>query len=349
MLVSNHTYAYLIDPATNLVRNGPDLSALIDTSGGSDDGYAQSDVNSVVNSWSYLALRSLAKLGRWLNRTTDAASLDATAAALAAAFQAAMFNGTNAICDGLCSKTPHTAAHATFYALYSGVLDGAAYTDALVDFLLARLASSELGMPCGTYPSQFLISGLYNVDADHGRAAHAFLTSRAPHSWLNMIQVFGATTTMECWLPEELENLSFSHVWSSSPSIIIPSLFFGVTPTSPGYRTFTVKPQPGPVLSGEATLPSVAGPIAVGFTQTAPPPERGASTGGAAPDYAFELRLSVPGGCVATALLPIWGCAAANIGVTVDGETVAWTQQGDYAAVTLSGGFHSLSTSVCAK
>ena len=51
-------------------------------------------------------------------------------------------------------------------------------------------------------------------------AAHAVLTSAAEHSWRHMMDAYNATATMECWLPEELPNLSFSHVWSSSPAIV---------------------------------------------------------------------------------------------------------------------------------
>lgn len=341
VLVSNHTYAFLIDSSTKLVHNGNGLSALIDTSGGSDDGYHQSPVNSVVNAWSYLALRSFASLAKWLNRASDAAALSATADALALAFQAAMYNGSSAICDGLCSATPHTAAHATFYALYSGILDGAAYKPQLVEFLMARMAQNgDLGMPCGSYPAQFLLGGLYNADSDHGNAAFAVLTSTKKHSWLHMMEAFGATATMECWLPEELDNLSFSHIWSSSPSFSIPWLFFGLTPTAPGFAAFTVKPQVGPVVRGSATLPSAAGPIAISFEQSGEKP--------GTPQSTFALRLTVPGGTVAKALLPLWGCAQGGMAVTLDGATVAWVPEGDYAAVQgILPGEHYLTTSPC--
>ena len=335
--------AFLIDPATHLVHNGDDLSALIDTSGGSDDGFAQSGINAVVNSWAYLALRSLAKLGRWLGKASEAGALDAAADALAAAFQVAFFNGTSAICDGVCAATPHTAAHATFYALYSGVLDGAPYKAQLVAMLLQKIADNgALGMPCGSYPAQFLLGGLYNADGDHGNAAYGVLTSRARHSWLNMMEEYGASATMECWLPEELDNLSFSHVWSSSPSFTIPSLLFGLTPSAPGWAAYTLKPQPGPVLRGAARLPTAAGPFAVSFEQGGEAPGTPAST--------LALRVEAPGGTLGRALLPLWGCAPADFAVTLDGAPVAFAVQGDYAVVEgLTPGAHELATSPCKK
>jgi alpha-L-rhamnosidase len=156
-----------------------------------------------------------------------------------------------------------------------------------------------------------------------------------------MMEAYGATATMECWLPEELENLSFSHIWSSSPSFTVPWLFFGVTPTSPGYTTFQVKPQPGPVVKGSARLPTIKGEITVGFEQ-----------GGEAPgtqDSTLSLTITVPGGTTARALLPLWGCTT-GMAVTLDGKVVTWVAQGDYAAVDgIPAGEHFLASSLCPK
>jgi alpha-L-rhamnosidase len=333
-LAARHTYAALIDAATGLVHNGGGLSALIDTSGGSDDGFVQSGVNSVVNAWVYLALRSAAWLARWLDRAADAGKLDAQAAALAAAFQVAMYNGAGAICDGPCAATPHAAAHATFYALYSGILDGAPYQADLVATLAGRTANDSLGMPCGSYPAQFLVGGLYKAGADHGRAAHAALTSRAPHSWLNMLAQFGATATMECWLPEELENLSFSHIWSASPAITIPQGLFGVSPTAPGWARARVAPQPGPVREGSLRMTTVRGPLGVRFAQGGEAP--------GAPGACLAVSVDVPGGVAVDVALPRWG--AAGVVVRVDGAAAAAATDGDYAVVTVGPGAHTATT-----
>jgi len=233
------------------------------------------------------------------------------------------------------------SAHASFYALYSGVMGddasspaAAVVITAIASTLRARIiAEGDAGVPCGSYPVQFLLQALYADGSDHGNAAFGVLTSTSQHSWRNMMASFGATATMECWLPSELENLSFSHVWSSSPAILIPTRFFGLSPTTPGYATFDVKPQPGPVATGEATLPTIKGPVQVAFTQTTP-----GRAGGC-----FTLSLTSPGGTVARALLPLWGDA--NAVVTLDGVKSAWVAVGDYAAVGgLEPGDHTLTT-----
>ena len=331
-LLSNHTYAWAVH-ANGLVHVDG-LGALVDTSGGDDDGFQDSAYNAVVQAWSYLGMRRVAQLGRWLGRTAEAIALDATADALRASFRTLLVNASGVVCDGLCTTTPHNSVHSTFYALYAGLFaDDAAATVAAAAYVRARsVEDPHVGIPCGSYPIQFLLAGLYADGDDHGAAAYGVLTATTLHSYLHMMQVYGATATMECWTPEELPNLSFSHVWSSSPAIIIPQFFFGVVPTAPGYAALDIKPQPGPVLSGRATLPTVRGSVNVAFVQTMP----GAAGG------CFDLNIETPGGTLARAFLPRWGAA---VSVRLDGAPVAATTDGDYVRVDgLLPGVHSLTT-----
>jgi hypothetical protein len=324
-LLRNHTYAWAV--RANGLVHADGVGALVDTSGGDDDGFQDSPFNAVLQAWCYLAMRRVAALGRWLGRDADAAALDATADGLRAAFASAMVNGSagdavRAVCDGLCATTPHQAVHSTFYALAAGLFDNdAAAAAAAAAYVRARAAEDAVvGIPCGAYPVQFMLAGLYADGADHGAAAHGVLTAATKHSFLHMMQAYGATATMECWTPEELPNLSFSHVWSSSPSFVVPQLFFGVAPTAPGFAALDVRPQPGPVASGAATLPTVRGPVRVAFRQTAP----GAAGG------CFDLEVTIPGGATARAFLPRWG---ADVVVRLDGAVAAAVVDGDYARV----------------
>jgi hypothetical protein len=136
-------------------------------------------------------------------------------------------------------------------------------------------------------------------------------------------------------MPSEKPNLSFSHIWASSPAFLIPRYFFGLSATSAGWATAAVQPQPGPVLSGSALLPTVKGVVGVEFTQTAPGP------GGC-----FMLRLSIPGGMSVRAYLPLWGAPANTTRVRLDGQPVALPGvAGDYVFVDgISAGDHDLTT-----
>eukprot|EP00911_Craspedida_sp_UC1_P000593 UC1_evm1s452 len=70
------------------------LSALIDTSGGSDDGFVQSHVNAVVQAWVYYGLTRIAQLARWLGRNDQAERLQGLADALKSAFNRLFLQAT---------------------------------------------------------------------------------------------------------------------------------------------------------------------------------------------------------------------------------------------------------------
>eukprot|EP00041_Stephanoeca_diplocostata_P032497 m.1041766 g.1041766 ORF g.1041766 m.1041766 type:complete len:215 (-) comp24161_c0_seq1:240-884(-) len=80
--------------------------------------------------------------------------------------------------------------------------------------------------------------------------------------------VYNATTTMECWSPDELPNLSFSHIWSSSPNFIIPWFLAGIQATAPGWSEVSVKPQPGPLDSMSFSMPTIRGRLYVNTSVT---------------------------------------------------------------------------------
>eukprot|EP01047_Picozoa_sp_COSAG01_P029215 COSAG01_NODE_1996_length_8691_cov_10.109055_6_plen_86_part_00 len=62
------------------------------------------------------------------------------------------------------------------------------------------------------------------------------------------------TPGQEAWTPDEKPNLTWSHVWSASPGFIIPWYLFGIQPTTPGWKTLTIKPAPGNLTHGRYTL-----------------------------------------------------------------------------------------------
>lgn len=338
VLVANHTYLNLVNVSSGLIHNGPGLGALVDTSGGSDDDFHPSPWNAVVQAWCYLSITNIASLAAAMNRAATAAQLQTAATSLKMGFNQYFFNGT-AICDGLCSDVPHTSVHSSFYALAFGLVDDT-NAAAVWNYVQYRAFEDALGVPCGSYPVQFLLQALYANTSDHGTAAYNVLTSVAPHSWLNMMNTWDATATMECWLPSELPNLSFSHVWSSSPSFIIPRYFFGLQITAPGVTSVSIRPQPGPVLTGQGTFPTVRGPVSIAFRQTQP-------TGSGNPPGCFELQTTTPGGVVLRAYLPLYGANPKQVNVTVDGGAPVSSPvvEGDYVYIDgLVSGTHTVTT-----
>ena len=263
----------MINASTGLVvdntcagRPGDCLSCLIDTSGGSDDGFQQSDTNSIVQAWVYYGMREVARLARWLGELDTATRLEAKMAAMKEAFNRLMINGAGAVCDGLCSHVGHTSIHSSFYALGLGIIDEQ-HTQGAFDYIKSRITSSPVGFPGGAYPIQFLLLALYGVTSDGGHLAYDVLTSEQKHGWIAMMRDYNATTTMECWSPDELPNLSFSHIWSASPAFIIPWFLGGVRPLTPGFAKLEIKPQPGPLAHFSLVMPTIKGPVHSNITQ----------------------------------------------------------------------------------
>ena len=147
---------------------------------------------------------------------------------------------TGAYRDGLNADgtaVNHYAIQASVFATAFGLAD-ADKASQTAEYIRTR------GMVCSVYCAAFVLESLYN--GDRADVAHAFLTSTGLRSWMNMIKV-GAGATMEAWDPSLKSNLTYSHPWAASPAYNVPQGMFGIRPTTPGYATFDVRPQPASV------------------------------------------------------------------------------------------------------
>ena len=122
---------------------------------------------------------------------------------------------------------------------------------------------------------------------------------------------------------------------SASPAAALLRWLFGIRPTTPGFASVIIQPQPGDLPSGNATLPSIRGPIAVAFTQAVTP-------GQPRSPKAFALDVSLPGAVLARVCLPLSACTGGA--VTLDGATVAAQVEGAYACIDgVGAGAHAAS------
>ena len=305
------------------------LSALIDTSGGSDDNYVQSPCNAVVQAWVYYGKTQVARLARWIGRDDDASTLEREAAALKVQFNTAFIHPTSgAVCDGRCATVNHTSIHASFYALAFGLVD-ALHAPGAVAYVQHRIAASAVGFPGGSYPIQFALLALFKESGDEGASGVALLTDTRKHSWLAMLAL-NATTTMECWSADELPNLSFSHIWSASPSFVIPWYVGGVMPLEPGWTRVQIAPKIGALVRVQMTMPTVRGAIHVLVEQRRSGREEGSSKGeGGEATASWSMEVLVPGNTRALlrAPRPLQDC------VVLDGRAYRALDRGTAGAV----------------
>ena len=135
---------------------------------------------------------------------------------------------------------------------------------------------------------------LLPVLSDYGRPdlAFAMATQTSYPSWGYMIRE-GATTLWERWelLTGGAMN-SHNHHMFGSVDIYFYRYLAGVRPLKPGFREFTVKPDPAPLERVSATVRALAGPIHVELSR-----ECGR----------VALKVSVPVGSTALVYVPVHG------------------------------------------
>lgn len=95
-------------------------------------------------------------------------------------------------------------------------------------------------------------------------SADAVYNGIASH-WGKMLDR-GATSAWEMFEGRHRPGLptrSWCHGWSAGPAWILPAFALGVRPTSPGWKTVVIDPQPGHLLWAEGTVPTPHGNISV--------------------------------------------------------------------------------------
>jgi alpha-L-rhamnosidase len=97
-------------------------------------------------------------------------------------------------------------------------------------------------------------------------------------------------------------STSLAHGWSTGPTSALTAYVLGVTPTSPGYASWRVDPQPGSLAWAEGAVPTPQGDITVKWASGA---------GG------FRISITAPGRTRGTVVLPQ---GVSRYSVTVNGQ-----------------------------
>ena len=103
----------------------------------------------------------------------------------------------------------------------------------------------------------------------------------------------GDTTWRETWQLSDIS--SRSHAWGGSPTYDLSTQILGVIPTSPGFSTFRVAPQPVDLAWAQGVVPTPQGDIDVAWKQE---------------DGAFTLKLNVPPNTRAEVISPYDGSSS---------------------------------------
>jgi hypothetical protein len=124
------------------------------------------------------------------------------------------------------------------------------------------------------------------------------------------------TTLFEGWGigKEGFGGGTVNHGWSGGGLVICSQYVCGIAPTSPGFKTFDILPQPGPLSFGDAVVPSVVGKIKCRFEKK---------------DDNFSMKVEIPANSEAVAGVPF---DKKYKEITINGQ-MAW-KNGKYVAGT---------------
>ncbi len=117
------------------------------------------------------------------------------------------------------------------------------------------------------------------------------LTDASVPGWAHILAA-GGTFTWEVWTPSDLIGDSMSHGWGSSALVAMKEALLGVTPLPPngdGVVAVTIEPPSFGVGAARGSLPTIAGPIAVGWQRKG---------------NRFSLEATIPPNAQAIVLLP---------------------------------------------
>jgi alpha-L-rhamnosidase len=172
----------------------------------------------------------VARFARMTGRSAEAAGLEALAARIRKAFNAAFYRGDGVYADGQMT--------ALACAVYQGLVEDdqrRAVVDRLAEAVERNGGRVNFGILGAKYVPRVL--------AENGRADLAFRLFTQPElpGWANWLQQ-GATTLRENWGNSDSQN----HIMFGDISACLYQYFAGIVPDAeqPGFRRVTLRPQP---------------------------------------------------------------------------------------------------------
>ncbi len=106
-----------------------------------------------------------------------------------------------------------------------------------------------------------------------------------------MIRV-GSTITLEAWDNKYKPNQDWNHAWGAAAGNIISRKLMGIEPLTPGWTTFSVKPQIGNLTHASIDVPTIKGTIKADYLQSG---------------KVFEMKITIPANTSAQIQLPLKG------------------------------------------
>ncbi len=272
--VRQHWPAVLRQMAWDAQQVGSDGLFMISSADGADwNVEVTSGQLTYVNAVYAQALSSAAKLARALGHTRQARQYLRAAAAVRKAVNARLWDRRAGIYDASTTERGAVVQDANVTAILAGI-PSRTRARGIIGVLRRRLRHRfgplDVSSPAPAGYTQDIspYMGSFNVLADFAAGDEAAALALIRQEWGSMVSHDPGGTD---WERIQLDGVpkgggladSSAHAWSTGPTPALSQYVLGVRPTSPGFATWTVAPEPGPVTWAQGVVPTPGGPISV--------------------------------------------------------------------------------------
>ena len=272
--VRQHWPAVLRQMAWDAQQVGQDGLFMISSADGADwNVEVTSGQLTYVNAVYVQALSSAAKLARALGHRGQARQYLRVATAVRRAVNARLWDRRAGVYDASTTQRGAVVQDANVTAILAGIPDRSRARDIIS--VLQRRLRHRFGLldvstpaPAGYTQDISPYMGSFNVLADFAAGDEAAALALIRQEWGYMVSHDPGGTD---WERIQLNGVpkgggladSSAHAWSTGPTPALSQYLLGVRPASPGFATWMVAPEPGPVTWAQGVVPTPRGPVSV--------------------------------------------------------------------------------------
>lgn len=231
------------------------------------------DLGVLTTCWYYLALQAEKAFALQLNKQADVQRITSQMETIEKQFDKRFWTGS-------AYRTPDYTGETDDRSQAMAVLSGLASADkypALFEVFKKEYHASP-------YMEKYVLEALFAINEPD------FALQRMKERYQQMLQYTEYTTLFEGWGigQQGFGGGTINHAWSGGPLTLLSQKVCGIEPTSPGFKTFTLKPQMGCLKHASATIDTHYGLICTDLDQKG---------------KTIEVKLTVPEGT--EALIPL--------------------------------------------
>ncbi|WP_299212704.1 alpha-L-rhamnosidase C-terminal domain-containing protein [uncultured Aquimarina sp.] len=264
------------------------------------------DVPLLMNTQYYLALKGYKNMSEVLGNTKEVDSVTQLMKNFKIAFNTEFWKKDHYRSQDYLGKTDDRSQG---LAVVSGIADPDKY-EAIYKILQTEKHASP-------YMEKYILEALYIMGYED------FALQRMKERFGNMVNHPEITTLWEGWGigAEGFGGGTTNHAWSGGGLTLLSQYAAGIAPTSPGYKTFQIKPQPGFLKNIKATVPSIKGDIKVELKN----------------EETYSLNVTIPKETKATIYIP-----SAYKEIRVNNAKMIHTKEEGYNVFEISAGVYEI-------